>query len=574
MPKFRTFLVVLLAIAVGLAWTGRLPVPVKDWFAGLPTTEDTSVVEVYRADFALQPNGDLESVEKLDVRFTEYGKHGIYRIFDTEDAQHATIEHPVDVVSVDRKVDGQWVPEPWIVSQEGGGTTTIRIGSAGVTLPLGVQKYRIVSTTTNALTPHQTGSQWYWDVVGSGWQMPMRDVRVRAALPPTVGPPTCEASVDCQVTQQDGKWEIRTSALPPETAVTVKALFDIPAPDAPTDWGRFWMVGLALLLGLLTAGLSVSAFRRSRERRASPQLRFEPPAADPLVCAWLLDESPATHGVPAVLLNLVAHGVVTFQAEQRTAGDDEGPDWITLTRTSAPVPPLVGFEDAVARLGLTAPGASRTIQKKNVTDGKMLLGLDNAIKNDLPPTVQGGGLARRVNGAGLALFLSYVCIIGGFSALIWLSQGALVALVLLLAAAVGLLIGRRDTTQLTSAGADLRDQTLGFKQVLSTNAAVERFDYAARVRHFDEYLPWAVAFDCADEWAASCTAPAGSEQMAGSSRFYSSPTNNSSLWAFSTGVAAVEASAVAAYHATQSSSSSGGGGGGGGGSGGGGGGSW
>lgn len=574
MPKFRTFLVVLLAAAVGLAWTGRLPVPVKDWFAGLSTTEDTSIVDVYRADFTLESNGNLKSVEKLDVRFTEIGKHGIYRIFDTEDSEHATIEHPVEVVSVDRKVDGQWQPEPWIVSQEGGGTTTIRIGSPGVTLPLGVEKYRIISTTTNALTPNKAGSQWYWDVVGSGWQMPMQDVLVRASLPTTIGTPTCEASVDCQITSQDGQWQVRTPALAPETPVTVKALFDIPAPPAPTDWGRFWLVGLALLLGLLTAGLTLSAFLRSRERKASPQLRFEPPGPDPLVCAWLLKEEPSGKGVPAVLLNLVAHNVVTFQAEQRTINDNDGPDWITLTRTNAPVPHLVGFDDAVARLGLTAPGASRTIQKKNVTDGKMLLGLDNAIKNDLPPAVQGGGLARRVNGAGLALFLSYVCIVAGFSALIWLSQGAMVALVLLIAAAIGLLIGRRDTTQLTGAGSDLRDQTLGFRQVLSTNASIERFDYAARVRHFDEYLPWAVALDCADEWAASCTAPAGSEQMAGSSTFYSSPTATSSMWAFSTGVVAVEASAVAAYHATQSSSSSGGGGGGGGGSGGGGGGSW
>jgi len=125
----------------------------------------------------------------------------------------------------------------------------------------------------------------------------------------------------------------------------------------------------------------------------------------------------------------------------------------------------------------------------------------------------------------------------------------------------------------------VRDATAGFKQVLSTPAATERFDYAARIRHFDEYLPWAVAFDCADEWAASCTPPPGSPEataMAGTSTFYSSPTTTSRLWAMSTGVAAVEASAVAAYQATQRSSSSGGGGGGGGGggSGGGGGGSW
>ncbi len=575
MPKLRLFLVVLLAGAVALAWTGRLPVPVKDWFQGLSAEPDSSVVEAYRADFTLQDNGDLEITERLDVRFTEYGKHGIYRIFDTEDAQYATIEHPVEVQAVERKVNGQWQAEPWIVSQEGGGTVTIRIGDAGVTVGLGVQKYRIVSSTTNALTPADGSAQWYWDVVGSGWAMPMRDVLIRAQLPPTQGTPLCETSAaSCEVSQQDGAWEIRPSSLEPRTPVTVKAQFDLPVPPAPVDWGRFWLVGLALLFAALTIALSLLTFARSRERRPAPQLRFEPPAADPLVCAWLLEESPAAKSVPAVLLNLVAHKVVTFDAEQRSVHDDKGPDWITLTRTDAPVPPLVGFEQALMSLGLTAPGATRMIQKKSVSDGKVLSELDSTITHEVEPLVEAGGLARRVGGSGLALLLSYLCLIGGFSALIWLSQGLWIATALLVAAAVGLIITRRDMTQLTASGAQLRDQTLGFKQVLSTSASMERFDYAARIRHFDEYLPWAVAFDCAEEWAASCTPPPGSEQMAGTSTFYSSPTTTSQMWALSTGVVAVEASAVAAYHATQSSSSSGGGGGGGGGSGGGGGGSW
>ena len=185
------------------------------------------------------------------------------------------------------------------------------------------------------------------------------------------------------------------------------------------------------------------------------------------------------------------------------------------------------------------------------------------------------GLARPVNGSCMALFLIWVAIVGGFTALIWWNQGLLIATILLIAAAIGLLINNRDQTQLTATGSDLRDATLGFRKVLSTNASMERFDYAARVRHFDEYLPWAVALDCADEWAASCTPPPGSEQMTGVGTYYSSPTLTSQMWAFSTGITAVEASAVAAYQATQSSSSSGGGGGGGGGgSGGGGGGSW
>lgn len=574
-PKFRLFLVILLTAGVALGWLGFMRVPLKDAWTLFTRETDTSVIDSYDARYRLATDGQLEVDERIAVEFTESGKHGIFRIFDTADSQYDSVEHPVEVVSVERRVGESWQPEPWIVSQSGDGTETIRIGSPVVTLPLGIQRYRIISTTSNAITYNPAGSQWYWDVIGSGWMMPMREVSVRAVLPPTLQTPTCEASVPCDLVADGDAWTISAQNLDPYTPITMKALFATPVPKPPTDWGQYWSVGLAGLIAALSILLTLATFIRSRERRPNPALRFEPPGPDPLVCAWLIDESPAAKSVPAVLLNLVAHDVVTFSAEPRTAHDDDGPAWINLRRTRQPVPPLTGFAQALDALGLHSEGSSRTITKKSVSDGKMLKDLDGSITGDVEPRVEANRLATSVNGSCLALSLIYMAIIGGFTALIWSSQGLLIATVLLVAAVVGLLINSRDQTRLTGDGSDLRDATLGFKQVLSTNAAIERFDYAARVRHFDEYLPWAVAFDCADEWAASCTPPPGSDQMSGVGTYYSSPTMTSQMWAFSSGITAVEASAVAAYQATQSSSSSGGGGGGGGGgSGGGGGGSW
>ncbi len=574
-PKFRLFLVILLAAGVVLGWLGMLRLPIKDAWTDFWRDTDTSIIDSYDVKYSLAANGDLRIDEKIAVQFTEAGKHGIFRIFDTADSQYASIEHPVEVESVERKVDGEWVYEPWIISQSGDGTMTIRIGDAGVTLPQdSIQRYRIVSTTTDAITHNKAGSQWYWDVVGSGWMMPMRQVSVKATLPPTTGTPACEASVPCEVVKDGDAWSITQSDLEPYTPITMKALFATPVPAPPTNWFGYWRVGLALLLAALSLLFTLATFARSRERPASPQPRFEPPGPDPLVCSWLLEESSATHLLPTVLLNLVSHDVVTFSAEQSTLVDSDGPDWISLRRTEAPVPPLVGMEQAVASLGLTYPGAVCTISKDSVSDGKMLKELSAAVDNEIEPAVQTAGLAQNVNGSCMALFLAWLVTVGGLTALIWFQQALLVATVALVPAAVGLLINSRDQHRLTAAGADLRDATEGFKQVLSTKASVERFDYAARVRHFDEYLPWAVAFDCADEWAASCTPPPGYEQSPGYHGFYT-PVATSQMWAFSNSISSVEASAVSAYQATQSSSSGGGGGGGGGGgSGGGGGGSW
>ncbi|MEZ5184499.1 MAG: DUF2207 domain-containing protein [Candidatus Nanopelagicales bacterium] len=583
-PKLRLFLVLLLAAAVVAGWAGMYPVPFKNVFNGLSSSTgpgDTSIIDRYEADYDLQSDGELAITERIDVDFTTFGKHGIFRIFDTQDSQDSTVEHPVEVVSVERKQGGEWTPEPYVVSQEGGGTMTIRIGSANRTLDLGIQKYRIISTTSNAITPptdgpEGAGSQWYWDVVGSGWAMEMRDVEVAATIPDTIAAPACEASVPCQIRDEAGQYRISTKDLPAYTPITMKAFFADEAPGAKRSALQYLSVLAALAVLLLSLFLTVRTYVRSRERRPNIELRFEPPGPDPLLSAWTLDESPVSRAVPAVLLNLVAHKVLDFQAEQRSVQDDKGPDWIMLTRTNAPVPPLVGFDAALRSLGLVVPGATVTIRKASVSDGKLLAQLNKQIAGEITGAALGGGYANRVGGSGMALFLIYASIIGAFTALIWLRLGLIVATLLLVAAIVGLIINRRDTTQRTDMGAQMRDATEGFKKVLSTTASMERFDYAARIRHFDEYLPWAVALDCADEWAASCTPPPGSPEasMAATSGLYASPTMTSQMWALSTGVVAVEASAVAAYQATQSSSSGGGGGGGGGGSGGGGGGSW
>ena len=524
-PMFRLFLVVLLGAAVVAGWLGLFPIPFKDVFGGsAERVSDTSIVDSYRADFVLDPDGKLTSTEVIDVEFTQYNKHGIYRIFDTQDAQYRNVQHPVTVVSVERQTNReQWVPEPYVVSQDGGGTMTIRVGSEYRTFDPGIQRYRIVSTTSNALTkpkdgPEGAGSQWYWDVVGTGWTMPMRKVAVSAALPPTVQPPICEASSACEIREEDGRYRIEMSQLPAYTAVTMKAYFAADAPGVQrTTWQNIVLFGTLAFVGLTLALVGLT-FARSRERRPDISPRFEPPGPDPLTCAWTLDESPASRGVPAVLLNLVAHGVVGFDAEQRSVQDSDGPDWISLTRTTAPVPDLVGFAAALNNLGLYQPGSSRTISKDSVSDGKLLSSLDDEITGEIDDRVMREGFATRVGGSGWALLFAFLAIIGGFSALIWLNSGLLVATLLLVAAAAGLLINRRDTTRLTDRGAAMRDATAGFKQVLSTPASVERFDYAARVRHFDEFLPWAVAFDCADEWAASCTPPPGSPEASAMAR--------------------------------------------------------
>ena len=113
--------------------------------------------------------------------------------------------------------------------------------------------------------------------------------------------------------------------------------------------------------------------------------------------------------------------------------------------------------------------------------------------------------------------------------------------------------------------------------MLATPSGEQRFDFSGRKELYTAYIPWAVAFGVADQWAEKYRLETGEEPPA---PHYLGATGGYAGGSFAASMAddfsSTVSSAISAYEATQSSSSSGGGGGssGGGGGGGGGGGSW
>ena len=93
---------------------------------------DTATISHYAGVFDLSADGTLKITETIDV-VMPFGKHGIFRIFDTRDERRNGVEHPVEQLTVTR--DGQ--PEPYSWDDAPSGQQSLRIGSAGVTLEQG-----------------------------------------------------------------------------------------------------------------------------------------------------------------------------------------------------------------------------------------------------------------------------------------------------------------------------------------------------------------------------------------------------------------------------------------------------
>jgi uncharacterized membrane protein len=134
-----------------------------------------------------------------------------------------------------------------------------------------------------------------------------------------------------------------------------------------------------------------------------------------------------------------------------------------------------------------------------------------------------------------------------------------------------------SSTRRTAAGRDLWSRIGGFRRVLATPSGEERFDFSGRKELYTAYIPYAVAFVVADEWAQKYRLETGEEPPTPSyfGSAYYGYTGGNLASAMADDFSSTVSSAISAYQATQSSSSSGGGGfSGGGGGGGGGGGSW
>ena len=69
-------------------------------------------------------------------------------------------------------------------------------------------------------------------------------------------------------------------------------------------------------------------------------------------------------------------------------------------------------------------------------------------------------------------------------------------------------------TRRTAAGRDLWSRIGGFRRILATPSAEERFDFSGRKELYTAYIPWAVAFGVADEWAEKYRIETGEEPPA------------------------------------------------------------
>jgi hypothetical protein len=560
-----------------------------------PTFEETSITN-YVADFDIAKNGDMDVTETITVDFPVYGKHGIFRFWDIVDDNAPHARRIPEDISITRDGSSEPVEYSW---KDHHRQRVARIGDPNSTLDLGehtyVIKYHIdgvLDENNQKVTDSDDDTMFYWQLIPRGWQQTIEQSKLTVHLPVAA-----QADVKCAIgnnsstgcTAEGGGTQdltVTTGPIADRTPVTIATALDMKTPPEGNHlpwtgrWDRVLSTHLPLLVIVLLAAAGALAFgsilgAKSREKAPGFPVLYEPPAGiGPAQAKYVMDEKVDRTTYVATLMYAAEKGAVDLTRGQNdawTITDKAGPQgWAGLDPVTTDTAHILG-----------GPGSSFTASKKDVSAGLRLKEELDRFDSSVETWSKSSG---NMVGSGLG-GLGGLLVLAGFGLMlvcaIW-NPFSMTALGLIPGAfAVGgtSLMATGSGTSRTRSGRDLWSRAGGFKRMLATPSSKQRFDFSGRKELYTAYIPWAVAFDCADEWAQKYRVEVGEEPPV--PHYFASTYAGANAGAFVSSMVdsfdSTVSSAISSYNATQTSSSSGGGGGGfsgGGGGGGGGGGSW
>ena len=151
----------------------------------LPGRISAEEIADFHTDYTLEKDGHVDIVERIKYDFENESRHGIYRTIPfvkvNEDGKkfRLTIEN----FSVS---DENGASYRFVQSTEGG-LTKLQIGDPNRTVS-GMHTYVISYRVGGALTYFSDHDEFYWNVTGEGWSVPIREADVRVIFPGALSP--------------------------------------------------------------------------------------------------------------------------------------------------------------------------------------------------------------------------------------------------------------------------------------------------------------------------------------------------------------------------------------------------
>jgi uncharacterized membrane protein YgcG len=574
----------------------------------------TERITSYDVGIVIQHDGSILVREQIVYDFGIHERHGIFRDIPVRSRYNSRYDRiePVDV----RQVRSPDAPAQYQVTSSGS-SVRIRIGDPSRTVT-GRHTYRLTYLVHGSLSAFAGHDELYWNATGAQWNVPIDRMTVRVTAPAAVIRATCFAGPPGSTSRCQGAGiaggaaRFTQTGLRPHEAVTVvvaipKGAVAPPHPVLRERWSlqrAFAATPVTLaafggLLALLIAGGFVLARRRRAAVSTSAAGGGTPPPAGGPVPA---DREPSMRSLPpegvrpglagaladngmvspqhltATIVDLAVRGYLRIEDAPQQERRKVSPDWRLVRLDKAG--DLLEYEQIVLEGLFEDAGndSGETSVQLSKLDGASaaLKQARGAMNREL--VARGWYTARpdlvRRNWTIIAVVLLFGSLAAEIAA-IASTHLALVPLPLVVAALALVVLTRRMPVR-TATGTALASQARGFRSYLET-AAVPQANSAGQLDLLYDYVPYAIAFGCTEQWAEMSAALAGD---AGPSWYQGSrgPLSSGGVSSLTTPTSFIPAMHHFATAANSSSATGGGsgsgGGGAGGGGGGGGGGSW
>jgi uncharacterized membrane protein YgcG len=584
----------------------------------------TETIDDYDIDIVIDEQGT--ATFKESITYTFFGsKHGIFRDIITRQRCTADYDrvYPIEVLSVDsdtapaqftteRPTPASIDPTELInVLVNGSPIHQLKIGDPDRTIT-GTHTYEIAYRLEGVVNGFDDHDEFYWNVIGNGWAVNIRNVDVTVRTPAGVTEASCYAGPtgsrsSCTSAEVvDGAGHYTQAALGPHQNLTVLASFPagtVENPAALLD-DRWSLAGAldpateVLVVAILTTvaivvGWGILAFRVGRDRQLAGShvdvafapvgsegapvplfaddhapVEFVPPdGIRPGQVGLLVDEVAHPVDVTATLVDLAVRGYVRIdEVERRWRRDD-----YQITRLEKDSSSLLHYERLLLDQLVSHPGQQRTLSELKNTFAEEFQKVVDALYTDGVNKGWFHGRPDKVRGRWKAFGIVLLSISIPLFVIALLYSRLAVLVVPLFVGGLVLAIGSRFMPRRTPAGTGLLRRVRGFEEFIRDSEA-PRAQWAENRNIFSEYLPYAIVFRCADKWAKTFE-DLGAEAL-GDTGWYHGDSFSAMYVASSMSSFSSSASSTLTSSPASSGSGSGGGGSSGGGGGGGGGGSW
>lgn len=544
-------------------------------FLAMPVQAE--VIDNFSADYTITADSVVNVSETIDYDFESADKHGIFRTLLKKHPQAGSSfwkERFVDIQIISVKRDG--VAEPFTVT-EGRSSLEIKVGDKDVTRS-GKHAYQIRYQLRGAVSYTDTTTEFYWNVTGNNWTVPITRSSAVVRSEFLKGNYTCyyglSGSVDNCQNANSGLGDITFTQdnLAVGEGLTVAVELDKGnIAFMSTERPAYIILGCLVLLGIFVYYLvwTIKLFNKNKIKK--PVIAQYEPYKNylPMYTGMLFDNKLDPQDLTAGILYLAEQGFIKLiRTDKKVLFLIPVTDYtIELTKSLAEVPTVFLSRlmsllfDSNSLIGERVLLSS--LATKKVQNSQIITKLQSALREDFQASNFYSVFDKELSASvlhtsliSIVLLVPFVLVAGGFVLLV-------IAVILLIVFALVLLMSHR-----TVLGYETQNHIQGFKLFLSVTDK-ERFDFFNAPEKspelFMKYLPYAVALGVETKWAKvfeGITIPTPAWYDGGSVSTFSAGALTSDLASFSSGFA----SSSGANASSGGGSSGGGGGGGGGGS--------